>query len=505
MNILCTIGDCNGIGLEVFFKALRGLSSIAHREISVTLCGNSRTIADYALKLGEEIHIHHDSITIGSSTVPILECESYAAVRLGESTASAARLAIESLEKGITHTLSGEYDAIVTLPISKVNLKQVGWNFPGQTEMLATRCHASHPMMILCSDTVRVALATIHIPLKNVPGEINQHLVYERITSFHESLARDYALPKPSIAVLGLNPHAGEQGEIGQEEIEAIHPAISEAQHCGINAQGTFPADGFFAHGEYKAYDGILAMYHDQGLIPLKMLASLRSDLGPNLIARESVQRRIVITANVAGRDLRSIITELRGTVEQKVHLPTGYYVAYGGQFESEQAATRTLALLGSGVVIGIFLLLYLAFRSTRRALLVMVNLPFALIGGVAAVWISGSVLNVASLVGFITLFGIATRNGIMMVSHYMHLLTVEKIPLEEAVVRGSQERLSPVLMTALCAGLALVPLVLAGARPGNELQAPMGVVILGGLLSSTALNMLVVPSLFLKYGGGAE
>lgn len=282
MNILCTIGDCNGIGLEVFFKALRGLSSIAHREISVTLCGNSRTIADYALKLGEEIHIHHDSITIGSSTVPILECESYAAVRLGESTASAARLAIESLEKGITHTLSGEYDAIVTLPISKVNLKQVGWNFPGQTEMLASRCHASHPMMILCSDTVRVALATIHIPLKNVPGEINQHLVYERITSFHESLARDYALPKPSIAVLGLNPHAGEQGEIGQEEIEAIHPAISEAQHCGINAQGTFPADGFFAHGEYKAYDGILAMYHDQGLIPLKLLAT---DGGVNMTA----------------------------------------------------------------------------------------------------------------------------------------------------------------------------------------------------------------------------
>ena len=238
--------------------------------------------------------------------------------------------------------------------------------------------------------------------------------------------------------------------------------------------------------------------------LPLKMLATLRADIGPNLIAREGVQRRIVITANVAERDLRSIITELRAAVEREVRLPTGYYIVYGGQFESEQAATHTLALLGVGVIVGIFLLLYLAFRSTRRALLVMVNLPLALIGGAAAVWLSGGVLNVASLVGFITLFGIATRNGIMMVSHYMHLLTVEKIPLPKAVERGSIERLSPVLMTALCAGLALVPLVLAGARPGNELQAPMGIVILGGLLSSTALNMLVIPSLFLKYGGAA-
>ncbi len=240
-----------------------------------------------------------------------------------------------------------------------------------------------------------------------------------------------------------------------------------------------------------------------QGIkVPLKTLATLRSDIGPNLIARESVQRRIVITANVAERDLRSVITDLKKRVEQSVRLPAGYYVSYGGQFESEQAATRTLLLLGGGVVVGIFLLLYLAFHSTRRALLVMVNLPFALIGGVIAVWLSGGVLNVASLVGFITLFGIATRNGIMMVSHYVHLLTVEKLSPFDAVSRGSQERLSPVLMTALCAGLALVPLVLAGASPGNELQAPMGVVILGGLLSSTALNMLVVPSLFLRYGG---
>jgi Cu/Ag efflux pump CusA len=143
---------------------------------------------------------------------------------------------------------------------------------------------------------------------------------------------------------------------------------------------------------------------------------------------------------------------------------------------------------------------LYLAFGSAGRALLVMVNLPLALIGGMAAVWASGGVLTVGSLVGFVTLFGIATRNGIMMIAHYEHLQHVEGAPFDEAVVRGSLERLSPILMTALCAGLALVPLVMAGGEPGNEIQAPMGVVILGGLLSSTALNMIVVPILYARF-----
>ncbi|HMM36515.1 MAG TPA: efflux RND transporter permease subunit, partial [Thermoanaerobaculia bacterium] len=152
-------------------------------------------------------------------------------------------------------------------------------------------------------------------------------------------------------------------------------------------------------------------------------------------------------------------------------------------------------------VVAGIFLLLFLAFRSARTALLVMVNLPLALIGGVVAVKLGGGILSVASLVGFITLFGIATRNGIMMVSHYEHLMHREKVSFDEAIERGSLERLSPILMTALCAGLALIPLVVAGDHPGNEIQAPMGVVILGGLLSSTALNMIVLPVLYRRFG----
>jgi CzcA family heavy metal efflux pump len=235
--------------------------------------------------------------------------------------------------------------------------------------------------------------------------------------------------------------------------------------------------------------------------VPLKMLATIREDVGPNVISRENVQRKIVIMANVGDRDLRGVINDIRAGVEREVKLPQGYYVVYGGQFESESEATRTITLLGLFVVAGIFLLLFLAFRNVRTALLIMVNLPLALIGGVVAVFLGSGVLSVASLVGFITLFGIATRNGIMMLSHYEHLQDVEGVPFEQSIVRGSMERLSPILMTALCAGLALIPLVLAGDKPGNEIQAPMGVVILGGLLSSTGLNMLVVPALYAKFG----
>lgn len=231
--------------------------------------------------------------------------------------------------------------------------------------------------------------------------------------------------------------------------------------------------------------------------VPLKMLATIREDVGPNTISREDVQRKVVVSANVGERDLRSVIDDIQAGIDSKVKLPAGAYIVYGGQFESEQAASRTLGLLGVIVILGIFALLFFSFRSLRNALLIMLNLPLALIGGVVAIHFGSGVVSVASLVGFVTLFGIATRNGIMMISHYDHLQTVEGASFDEAVHRGSMERLSPVLMTALCAGLGLVPLVLAGSEPGNELQAPMAVVILGGLVSSTALNMIVIPALY--------
>jgi Cu/Ag efflux pump CusA len=209
----------------------------------------------------------------------------------------------------------------------------------------------------------------------------------------------------------------------------------------------------------------------------------------------------MVVQANVAGRDLASVVEELRARVRDEVDLGDGIFVVYGGQFESAAQAARTIAGLSAVVVIGVFLLLVAAFGSARNAALMLVNLPLSLIGGIVALALTSGTVSTPALVGFVTLFGIATRNGILMVTHYEHLVRVEGLSLPEAVRRGSVERLVPVLMTALSAGLALVPLVLAADHPGNEIQAPMGVVMLGGLLTSTVLNMFVVPVLFRRFG----
>jgi Cu/Ag efflux pump CusA len=236
--------------------------------------------------------------------------------------------------------------------------------------------------------------------------------------------------------------------------------------------------------------------------VPLHALAEINRDMGPNTISREGVQRKIVVLCNTSGRDLHSVVEDVRRAIERDVDLPAGYRVEYGGQFESAGEATRTLGLLGLAVVAGVFVLLLVAFRSLRDAALVMVNLPLALIGGVAGVLVSGGVMSVASIIGFITLFGIATRNGLMLISHIHHLVNQEGVTdPTEAVTRGAIERLGPILMTALAAGLALVPLALAHGEPGSEIQAPMAIVILFGLLSSTALNMIVVPALYLRFG----
>jgi len=242
------------------------------------------------------------------------------------------------------------------------------------------------------------------------------------------------------------------------------------------------------------------------GSVPVRLLADVRREEGPNMILRENVQRRIVISANVAGRDLGSVIDEIRTAIARAVPMPSGYRVEYGGQFESQQTASRRLLLLGVGVVAGLFMLLVLAFGRARDAVLIMVNLPLALIGGVAGVFLAGGVLSVASIIGFITLFGIATRNGIMLVSHIQHLMQSEGVTdFRQAVERGAHERLVPILMTAMAAGLALIPLALGGGKTGSEIQTPMAIVILFGLTTSTLLNMIVVPTLYLRYAKPSE
>ncbi|MEE9293683.1 MAG: efflux RND transporter permease subunit [Phycisphaerae bacterium] len=234
--------------------------------------------------------------------------------------------------------------------------------------------------------------------------------------------------------------------------------------------------------------------------IPLKAVARISEERGPNLIMRENAQRRIIVQCNVAERDLGGVVDDIRLAVAEKIELPQGYYVEYGGQFESAEQTRRRLAVLGLVVVFGIGFLLHVVFRSVRDAALIMLNLPLALIGGVVGVYLSGGVLSVASLIGFIGAFGIAARNGIMMVSHIRHLQRFEGVTdFAEAVRRGAMERLAPILMTALCAGLALIPLALGGDQPGKEILSPMAMVILFGLLSSTFLNMIVVPALFVR------
>jgi CzcA family heavy metal efflux pump len=236
--------------------------------------------------------------------------------------------------------------------------------------------------------------------------------------------------------------------------------------------------------------------------VPLEAVADIVEDRSPNFISREGVQRKIVVQCNVAGRDLLSVVNEIEAAVARNVSLPQGYRVEYGGQFESEAEASRRLLILGGGVILAILLVLATAFHSTRDALIIMLNLPLALVGGVAGVYFAGGILSVASIIGFITLFGIATRNGIMLVAHIRHLQQEEGVTdLREAVALGATERLAPILMTALAAGLALIPIAAGMGKPGSEIQAPMAMVILFGLLTSTALNMLVVPAVYLAAG----
>ncbi len=234
----------------------------------------------------------------------------------------------------------------------------------------------------------------------------------------------------------------------------------------------------------------------DGSKIPLNYVADVISTSGPNTINRENVQRKTVVAVNVAGRDQKSAVEDIRAMIADRITLPEGYRIEYGGQFEAETEAATTLIATSLLSLLVIFLLLFQEFKNLKTASIILLNLPLALIGGVFSIWITSGILSIPAIIGFITLFGIATRNGILLVSHY-EALSAEGKPLYETVVEGSVDRLSPILMTALTAGLALIPLAIAGDLPGNEIQSPMAKVILGGLLTSTLLNVLVVPVVY--------
>ena len=232
------------------------------------------------------------------------------------------------------------------------------------------------------------------------------------------------------------------------------------------------------------------------GKIPLEEVAEIVSVGGPNSISRENVQRKIVVSANVSGRDLKGVVDDIKSTIDNEISLPEGYRLEYGGQFESAERASRTLLITSILALMVIFLLLYGEFRNLTLSAIVLLNLPLALIGGVLAVYLSSGVVSIPSVIGFITLFGIATRNGILLISKYQQMQESDKA-LRETVMHGSLDRLNPILMTALTAALALIPLVVNGDKPGNEIQSPMAVVVLGGLLTSTLLNIYIVPVVY--------
>ncbi len=230
--------------------------------------------------------------------------------------------------------------------------------------------------------------------------------------------------------------------------------------------------------------------------IPFEYIAEIRSASGPNTINRENVQRKVVVSANVAGRDLRSVVNDIQANVDKSVTLPEGYHIEYGGQFESEQSASRTLFLTSILAIMIIFMLIYNQFRNATKSAIILINLPLALIGGVFAIWITNGEISIPAIIGFISLFGIATRNGMLLMAHYDDLHAKGE-PVFDTIIDGSLDRLNPILMTALSSGLALIPLAIQGDQPGNEIQSPMAIVIVGGLITSTFLNMYVIPVVY--------
>ncbi len=239
-----------------------------------------------------------------------------------------------------------------------------------------------------------------------------------------------------------------------------------------------------------------LTIDSNQGKIPLSSVADIVSATGPNTINRENVSRRLIISANVADRDLRGVVNDIRREIADEVEMPEGYYVTYGGQFESEAEASRTLALASAGALFIIFLLLYSEYRNLSQPLIILLNMPLAMIGGILMLRVTSGELNIPAIIGFISLLGITTRNGMLLMSRYNHLRD-EGVGLMERILQGSADRLNPIMMTALTSALALIPLAVTGDRPGNEIQSPLAIVILGGLLTSTALNIFVVPLVY--------
>lgn len=269
---------------------------------------------------------------------------------------------------------------------------------------------------------------------------------------------------------------------------------VSQVYEDGVSFDLTVRADYSLINSIEKIKN--IMINSNVGMIPLYYVADIRSTYGPNTINRENVNRRIIISANVDNSDLRGAVNAIRSTIDEKITLPEGYYISYGGQFESEEQASRILSLASIIALLIVFTLLYHDFKDVKESLIILINLPLAMIGGIFILLLTGGELNIPAIIGFISLLGITTRNGMLLITRY-NRLKADGVGLVERIHIGSADRLSPILMTALTSALALIPLAVNGAAPGNEIQSPMAVVILGGLLTSTTLNVFVVPILY--------
>jgi len=366
-------------------------------------------------------------------------------------------------------------------------------------------------------DTLRQLAKEIEQVLKSLPGTRDVQANREVMIT---TLPIRYR--QEDLAAAGLSPQeAAEQVQqaLFGERIETINQGIRRYDLV-VRLRPEFRED----FGDVKQ---LMLRGRGGALVRLREVATVGPEQASNLITRENAQRKAVVSLNVGeGQNLGDLVEQVRMRVDPIVARRPGYTVHYGGQFEAQQSASRTILLTGAGVAVLMFMLLQVSTGTARASLLVMLNMPLALIGGIVAVYLTevnnpwhntlalfgygddayeAPVVSIASLVGFITLFGIAVRNGILLVNHYQHLMEHEGMSLRDAVVQGSMQRLSPILMTALAAGLALLPLAVGGGQPGNELQTPMAIVILFGLLSSMLLNMIVVPALYLRFGRPVE
>lgn len=341
--------------------------------------------------------------------------------------------------------------------------------------------------------TLRAKASEIQQALKDVPGLVDLQVEQQVLI--------------PQVKVQLLRDEASKFGVSVGDLAQLLEKAL-QGEVVGQILEGQKTVDAFMRFDE-KSRSNLdlikktpLKTLPDGTKVRVDMIADVYETSGPNIINRENAQRRIVVQANSSGRDLESLMDDIQNKIKGKVELPSGYFINYGGQFESQQQASRLMILLGLLSVISIFVILYAHFKSSFISFQVMLNIPMAFIGGVTAIVITDGTISIASLVAFVTLCGIASRNGIMMISHYLHLMKYEGESFsKEMVIRGSLERLVPVLMTALTAILGLLPLVLSKGEPGKEILNPVAVVIVGGLISSTLLDMFVTPTVFYHFG----